>query len=198
MTRSYRRDVSARTSAATGSRSASYASSTSSPARPARAAASVRLRAAASWMPVFMPSPPAMGWTCAASPARNTRPSRIRVAMRTLTRQAESQVASASRIPGIRAWRSNSRWKLSSEGGSSPPRSSCSGGACSWKVSVPGIGQSSIPPPSEVNHWCQKSRLSPGARTSPMTIAGSSSPLPSKGMPRSLRVVLRPPSHPAR
>lgn len=138
-----------------------------------------------------------MGWTCAASPARKTRPSRIRAAMRTLTRQAASQVGSVSRIPGTRACRSKRRWKPSSEGGSGSPFSPSSGEASSWKTSVAGIGQSSIPPPSEVNHWCQWSRLSPGAFTSPITIVSVASVRPSKGIPRSLRTELWPPSHPA-
>ncbi len=118
--------------------------------------------------------------------------------MRVLTRQDDSHVAFASRIPGIRACRSNSLWKLSSDGGSGSPRSSSSREACSWKPSVPGIGHSSTPPPSEVNHWCQNSRLSPGAVTSPSTMTSSCAVLPSKGIPRRSRAVLRPPSHPAR
>ena len=39
-------------------------------------AASFQPRLKASWMPVFMPCPPAGEWTCAASPASNTRPTR--------------------------------------------------------------------------------------------------------------------------
>ncbi len=105
-------------------------------------------------MPVFMPSPPAMECTCAASPARKTRPTRNRSAMRTLTRKVENQVGSVSFTPARRACRSNIRWKDSSDGGRLRPWASCSGAAWSCQWSLSRNGQSMIPPSSS-NHWCQ-------------------------------------------
>ena len=58
----------------TGSRSDSYESSR--PGRPRAASAIFSPRFHASWMPAFMPCPPAGLWAWAASPARNTDPIR--------------------------------------------------------------------------------------------------------------------------
>ena len=61
-------------------------SSRATPARPSprAVAASFQPRSKASWMPVFMPSPPLGGCACAASPARKTRPSHEAIGDRAL------------------------------------------------------------------------------------------------------------------
>ena len=61
---------------ATGSRSASYVSRSASAAYPLTTQASFQPRFAASAIAVFMPRPPKGGIRCAASPARNARPTR--------------------------------------------------------------------------------------------------------------------------
>jgi hypothetical protein len=74
------RSVKRSTRRPTGARSGSYVSSSAGSARPPVTRPSFHPRFTASWMPVFMPWAPAGLWMCAASPARNTRPARYRVA----------------------------------------------------------------------------------------------------------------------
>ena len=68
--------VPARVASATGWRSAWYDSSSSGLPTPCCTSASFHARLNASWIPMFMPWPPAGLWMWAASPARNTRPVR--------------------------------------------------------------------------------------------------------------------------
>src|SRR4051794_14017188 len=68
--------VMATTPLATGRRFASYSSRSTTPAGPWVASTRYRASTTASWIPVFMPCPPAGLCTCAASPARNTDPRR--------------------------------------------------------------------------------------------------------------------------
>ena len=69
-------------------------------ARPPRTAASFHARFTASPIPVFIPWPPAGLWTCPASPARKTRPSRKWSATRWWTRYCREPVHPRHPRPG--------------------------------------------------------------------------------------------------
>ena len=107
------RSVSRSTSCACGRRSSPYVSSSASGA-PLRTLAIFQARLTASCIPVVIPCPPVGLWICAASPAMNTRSSRMRSTMRQLILKSESQSGSPAIVASIPGARSAMKRRMSS------------------------------------------------------------------------------------
>ena len=123
---------------------------------PRSTAPSFQPRLYASWTLVLRPWPPAGEWTCAASPARKTRPARNRSASAARGRKSEAQRTSVT-SSGARCERAATTSRTPSrERSASVPSGNW---ATSWKSSVPASGQSARKPSSpRGGNMCQLSR----------------------------------------
>ncbi len=141
-----------------------------------------------SWMPVFMPCPPAGLWTCAASPPSSRRPIFRCDTMRLLTRKKDAQVRPWKRAGTCERW---SHTCCSSASVGSDP---FSGGTLATRhTRSPPNGNRLSEPCSEENAWKSVSGRSPSMRMSPSAKVVSSI-LPSNWRSSVVRVRLCAPS----
>ncbi len=142
---------------------------------------------------MFRPCPPAGECTCAASPARKTRPARKRSARAARGRKSEAQRTSVT-SSGARCERSAITLRMpSGPRSTAAPSGNC---ATTWKSSVPASGQTArkCGLPSAGGKTCQWSRSRPLIRTSATSIGLGSTVSPVMPMPRARRTADRPPS----
>ena len=120
-----------------------------------------------SWMPVFMPWPPAGLCTWAASPPKNTRPARSVFMCLLLIRKRELQFNPYSRA-GMCTVRSYRFWMSSSDGSASSPVTPSGSVAMKRKRPSP-IGKTARKPlvARKIESW--SSGMSPARYTSPST-----------------------------
>ncbi len=156
-------------------------------------------------MLVLRPWPPAGECMCAASPARNTRPSRNRSASAVRGRKPEAQCTRPSADSGrwVRAAtiRRTPSGEVSGSASFSVPASalpsalpSAPNWANSWNAVVLGNGQSRSGPPGAFGQTCQFPRSRPSISRSATRAGRGSTCSPAIGMPTDRRTVERPPS----